>query len=71
MESLHIEFQPKVKEKLLEFLNSFSKNELKIVEDETSFEATKAILHQRLSDLRSGKVDLIAIEDYEKIVDEE
>ena len=71
MESLHIEFQPKVKEKLLEFLNSFSKNELKIVEDETSFEATITILHQRLSDLRSGKVDLIAIEDYEKIVDKE
>lgn len=71
MESLHIEFQPKVKEKLLEFLNSFSKNELKIVEDETTFEATKTILHQRLFDLRSGKVDLIAIEDYEKNVDEE
>lgn len=71
MESLHIEFQPKVKEKLLEFLNSFSKNELKIVEDETSFETTKTILHQRLSDLRSGRVDLIAIDDYEKIVDKE
>ncbi len=71
MESLHIEFQPKVKEKLLEFLNSFSKNELKIVEDKTSFETTKTILHQRLSDLRSGRVDLIAIDDYEKIVDKE
>lgn len=71
MESLHIEFQPKVKRKTSWIFNSFSKNDLKIVEDETSFEATKTILHQRLSDLRSGKVDLIAIEDYEKIVDEE
>lgn len=71
MESLRIEFQPKVKEKLLEFLNSFSKNELKIVDDTTSFEATKTILHQRLSDLKSGKVNLISIDDYEKIVDKE
>ncbi len=33
MENLHIEFQPNIKEKLFEFLNSFSKNELKIVEE--------------------------------------
>jgi len=69
MESLHIEFQPKVKEKLLAFLNSFSKNELKIIESEDSFEATKTILQQRLNELRSGKADLISIDEYEKTLD--
>ncbi|MEC4004624.1 hypothetical protein OX283_008150 [Flavobacterium sp. SUN052] len=71
MESIHIEFQPNVKEKLLEFLNSFSKNELKIVEEENSFEATKSLLHQRLKDLKEGKVNLISIEDYEKSLDQD
>ena len=69
MGSLHIEFQPKVKEKLLAFLNSFSKNELKIIESEDSFEATKTILQQRLNELRSGKADLISIDEYEKTLD--
>ncbi|HOD10469.1 MAG TPA: hypothetical protein PLH25_05260 [Flavobacterium sp.] len=69
MESLHIEFQPKVKEKLLAFLNSFSKNELKIIESEDSFEATKTILQKRLNELRSGKADLISIDEYEKTLD--
>ena len=69
MESLHIEFQPKVKEKLLAFLNSFSKNELKIIESEDSFEATKTTLQQRLNELRSGKADLISIDEYEKTLD--
>ncbi len=71
MESLHIEFQPNVKEKLLEFLNSFSKNDLKIVEENTAFEATKTILQKRLTDLRAGKADLISIDDYEKIINKE
>ncbi len=69
MESLRIEFQPKVKEKLLEFLNSFSKNELKIVEDKFLFEETKKMLHERLMDINEGKVSFIAIEDYEKTLD--
>ena len=71
METLHIQFQPSIKEKLLEFLNSFSKNEIKIIEEEISFEETKKNLHQRLNDLKSGKVELISIEDYEKILDKE
>jgi hypothetical protein len=69
METLQIEFQPSVKEKILEFLNSFSKSELKIVEEDSSFEETKKILNKRLEDLRSGKSDLISIEEYEIMLD--
>lgn len=69
MESLHIEFQPKVKEKLLEFLNSFSKNELKIIEEEISFKETKSfkehqqILQLSLERLRTGESKLYDIEE--------
>ena len=75
MESLHIEFQPKVKEKLLEFLNSFSKNELKIVEEETSFEATKSFKeHQQrlqlsIERLQSGESKLYDIEELDAMLE--
>ncbi|HCQ11756.1 hypothetical protein [Flavobacterium sp.] len=75
MESLHIEFQPKVKEKLLEFLNSFSKNDLKIIEDETSFEATKSFKeHQQrlqlsLERLRSGESKLYDIDELDAMLE--
>lgn len=75
MESLHIEFQPKVKEKLLEFLNSFSKNDLKIVEDETSFKETKSFKeHQQrlqlsLERLRSGESKLYDIEELDAMLE--
>lgn len=69
METLHIEFQPNIKERLFEFLNSFSKNEIKIIEEDISFEETKKFLQQRLADLRSNKSELISIEEYENILD--
>lgn len=75
MESLHIEFQPKVKEKLLEFLNSFSKNELKIVEDETSFEESKSFKeHQQtlqlsLERLQSGESKLYDIDELDAMLE--
>ncbi len=69
METLQIEFQPSVKAQLLEFLNSFSKNDLKIVEEELTFEETKKILNTRLEDLRAGKSQLISIEEYENMLE--
>jgi|JFJP01.1.fsa_nt_gi hypothetical protein len=76
MESLHIAFQPNVKEKLLEFLNSFSKNELKIVEDETSFKETKSFKeHQQrmklsLERLHSGESKTISFEELDTFLEE-
>ena len=69
METIKIEFQPNVKEKLIEFLNSFSKNDLHIVEEDADFLETKRILQERLSELRQGKSELISIEDYENSLD--
>ncbi len=69
METLQIEFQPSIKAQLLEFLNSFSKNDLKIVEEDLTFEATKKILNKRLVDLRAGKSELISIDEYENMLE--
>jgi hypothetical protein len=47
METLQIEFQPNVKEKILEFLNSFSKNEVKITQEEEQVIEDEAFIAYR------------------------
>lgn len=69
METLHIEFQPNVKEKLLEFLNSFSKNDLKIVEEDASFEATKKRVQESYRKLKNDETKLYDIEELDAILE--
>jgi hypothetical protein len=69
METLHIEFQPNVKEKLLEFLNSFSKNDLKIVEANTSFETTKKRVQESYRKLKNDETKLYDIEELDAILE--
>ncbi len=69
METIKIEFQSSVKEKLIEFLNSFSKNELHIIEEDDDFLENKKILQNRLDELRQGKSELVSIQDYEDLLD--
>lgn len=75
METLQIEFQPNVKEKILEFLNSFSKNELKIVEEEIEtvrdevFLAHQKRLQKSLDDLNSGKAKLYDIDELDAMLE--
>ena len=69
MESLHIEFQPKIKEKLLEFLNSFSKNELIIVEEDESFEVTKKRVQESYRKLKDGETTFYDIEEIDAILE--
>lgn len=59
METLQIEFQPSVKAQLLEFLNSFSKKDLKIVEEEIEIVHDEAFLaHRERLQLEAKRVDL-------------
>ena len=46
-ETITLKYTESVKEKLMKFLESFSKNEISIIEDtDASFEAAKAELHK-------------------------
>ena len=65
METIKIEFQPNIKDKLMEFLNSFKSDEVHIIEEDKDFLETKKILQHRLDELRQGKSELISIEEYE------
>ncbi|MGA9639525.1 hypothetical protein [Flavobacterium sp.] len=44
METIRLEFQPKIKAKIVQVLSSFSLDELKIVQEDPAFEKTKKML---------------------------
>lgn len=71
METLQINYQSNVKEKLMTFLNSFDSNDVKIISVDEVFEKNKKILFERLNEIRNGKSDSISIEDYEIIIENE
>lgn len=80
METIKIEFQSNVKEKLIEFLNSFSKSELHIVEEDsqiiedTSFIEYRDRLHLAVKKFESGESKSRSLEELdaylEKIISE-
>lgn len=80
METIKIEFQAKVKDQLIEFLNSFSKSELHIVEEDSpiiedkSFIEYRDRLHLAVKQFESGESNsrsLDALDSYlEKIISE-
>ena len=71
METLQINYQPSIKEKLMTFLNSFDSNEVEIISKDLFFEENKKKLHERLKEIRNGNSNSISIEEYEIIVENE
>ena len=80
METIKIEFQSSIKEKLIDFLNSFSKSELHIVEEDSpiiedkSFVEYRDKLHLAVKKFESGKSKTYDIDELdamlEKIISE-
>ncbi len=54
METIRLEFQPKIKAKILELLSSFSSDELKIVQERLTFEEEKRMLQSRIDKINDG-----------------
>jgi len=54
METIRLEFQPKIKAKILELLSSFSSDELKIVQEMPTFEEEKGMLQSRIDKISDG-----------------
>jgi hypothetical protein len=54
METLTIEFKPNIKSKILELLQSFSPDELKIVPERATFEEEKKMLQSRIDKINDG-----------------
>ena len=69
METIKIEFQPNIKEKLMEFLNSFKSDEVHIVEEDKGFLATKNRVQQSYEKLIKGENKLYDIDELDAMLD--
>ena len=75
METIKIEFQPNIKEKLIEFLNTFSKNELHIVEEKSTVVKDDAYwqhrkkMHLEVEKLKSGESKLYDIDELDAMLE--
>lgn len=69
METIKIEFQPNVKEKLIEFLNSFKSNEVHIIEEDKSFVETKKRVQESYDKLINGESKLYDIDELDEMLD--
>ena len=75
METIKIEFQSNVKEKLINFLKTFSNSELHIIEEESpyvedkSFEEYRNRLHLEVNKIESGESKLYDIDELDAMLE--
>lgn len=69
MEAIRLEFQPEIKEKILELLSSFSSDQLKIVHEDADFEGNKTKLNLAYTKLKSGNEKMYSIDEADAILD--
>ena len=70
METITIEFESSIKAKILELLNSFPSNKLKIVHDDPNFAANKKMLDAELEKVNNGTAILYTFEELDAILEE-
>ena len=63
METLQINYQSCIKEKLMTFLNSFDSSEVEIVQENSNFEATKKRVHESYRKLNNNETILYDIDE--------
>jgi hypothetical protein len=69
MEAIRLEFQPEIKAKILEFLSTFSSDELKIVQEDSEFLKNKRKLDDSLEKIRNGTAKLYSFEELDAILE--
>ena len=57
METIRIQFEAKIKERILELLKSFSSDELQIIQEDPFFEENKAKLTAELDRIENGSME--------------
>ncbi|KRD09991.1 hypothetical protein ASE21_09710 [Flavobacterium sp. Root901] len=69
MEAIRLEFQPEIKEKILNFLSSFSSDELKITPEDPDFDENKKKVHAAYANLKNGTAKLYTLEEVDEILE--
>ena len=57
METIRIQFQSEIKEKIMKLLNSFSSHELQIIQEDLFYEENKNKLEAELDRIEKGNVE--------------
>ena len=70
MEVIRLEFQPQIKDKILELLSSFSSEELKIVREDPFFEENKNKLEAELANIKNGTAEFCSLDELDLMMDE-
>ena len=70
MEAIRLEFQPEIKAKILEFLSTFSADELKIVPERSTFEEEKRMLQSRIDKINDGTAVYSTFEELDILLEE-
>ncbi len=70
METIRLEFQPKIKGKILELLSSFSSDELNIVQEDENFTKNKAFIESELEQIKKGATQYCSMDELDNYLDE-
>jgi hypothetical protein len=70
METIRLEFQPNIKAKILELLSSFSSDELKIVQEKSTFEEEKRELEACAAEIDNGTAQFVSFEELDSFLEE-
>lgn len=70
METIRLEFQPKIKAKILELLSSFSSDELKIVQEDPDFDENKRKLDISLAKVKDGTAECCSLDELDLFLEE-
>ena len=70
METIRLEFQPKIKAKILEVLSSFTSDELKIVQEDSEFDSNKRKIDIAYTKLKSGTEKMYTVEEADALLDQ-
>ena len=69
METIRIQFQPNIKEKLIELLQIFSKDEIQIIEEDLLFEEQKKRINNSYQNLVNSDQKLYDIDELDAMLE--
>jgi hypothetical protein len=69
METIRIQFQPNIKEKLIELLQTFSKDEIQIIEEDLLFEEQKKRINNSYQNLVNSDEKLYDIDELDAMLE--
>ena len=69
METIRLEFNSNIKDKILELLSSFSSDELKIVQEDVDFEKNKRKLDIALAKIKNGTAECCSLDELDEFLE--